>query len=33
MVGEDVLKAGMKDYFEKYAFKNAELQDFMECFQ
>ena len=32
-IGEDVLKTGMKDYFEKYAFKNAELSDFMECFQ
>ena len=23
----------MKNYFEKYAFKNTELADFMECFK
>jgi len=32
-VGEDVLKAGMKAYFEKFALKNTELADFMGCFQ
>ena len=32
-IGEDVLKTGMKNYFEKYALQNTELADFMDCFQ
>ena len=32
-VGEDVLKEGMKSYFEQFALKNTELADFMGCFQ
>ena len=32
-VGEDVLKEGIKMYFQKYSYKVTELKDFMECFE
>ena len=32
-VGEDVLKNGMKDYFNKFAYKCTEFQDFIDCFK
>ena len=28
-VGKDVLKAGLKTYFQKYRFKNTEMSDFI----
>jgi len=31
-VGQDVLKQGMKLYFEKFGGQKAAFEDFMECF-
>ena len=31
-IGEDVLKAGMKDYFSKFAYKTTIMSDFTGCF-
>ena len=30
-VGANVLTAGMNEYFTKYALKNTELDDFLDC--
>lgn len=32
-LGRDILTAGMNEYFTKYALKNTELSDFIECLQ
>ena len=32
-VGDDVLKAAMKEYFVRYSMKNTVFSDFIDCFQ
>ena len=32
-LGRDILTAGMNEYFTKFALKNTELSDFIECVQ
>jgi len=31
LFGDEVLKLGMKTYFDRFAFKNAQMSDFIEC--
>ena len=32
-LGREVLTRGMKDYFNRFAFKNTQLSDFIHCLQ